>query len=154
MHPNGELIEDFYRGFAAKDPAPMVAAYSDRARFTDPVFPDLSADQARGMWRMLTGRAKDLEVTFRDVTADDQRGRAHWEAHYTFLATGRKVHNIIDAEFEFDGGKIVRHVDRFDFWRWSRMALGPSGVLLGWTPFLQKKVQSTARKQLDKFLAG
>jgi hypothetical protein len=137
MHPNGELIQNFYRAFAVKDPGPMVAAYSDRARFTDPVFPDLSADQARGMWRMLTGRAKDLEVTFS-----------------TFLATGRKVHNIIDAEFEFDGGKIVRHVDRFDFWRWSRMALGPSGVLLGWTPFLQKKVQVTARKQLDKFLAG
>ena|SRR5688572_15799662 len=154
MHPNGELIQNFYRAFAAKDPGPMAAAYSDRARFTDPVFQDLSADEARGMWRMLTGRAKDLEVTFRDVTADDRRGTAHWEATYTFLATGRKVHNIIDAEFDFDGGKIVKHIDRFDFWRWSRMALGPSGVLLGWTPFLQKKVQATARKQLDKFLAG
>jgi hypothetical protein len=131
----------------------MAVAYSDQARFSDPVFTDLSADEARGMWRMLTGRAKDLEVSFGGISADDESGRAHWEAHYTFLATGRKVHNIIDAEFEFQNGKILRHVDRFDFWRWSRMALGPSGVLLGWTPFLKKKVQSTARGQLDKFLS-
>ena len=152
MHPNGELIQTFYTAFAAKDPEPMARAYSESARFSDPVFPDLSAEQARGMWRMLTGRAKDLEIVFSDVSADDRRGRAHWEAHYTFTATGRKVHNVIDAEFEFADGKIVRHVDRFDFWRWSRMALGASGVLLGWTPVLKKKVQANARKQLDRFL--
>jgi hypothetical protein len=154
MHPNAELIERFYRAFAAKDPEPMVKAYADAARFSDPVFPDLSAAEARGMWRMLTGRAKDLEITFRDVSADDRRGRAHWEARYTFTATGRSVHNVIDAEFELADGRIVRHVDRFDFWRWSRMALGPSGTLLGWTPFLQRKVQTNAKKQLEKFLAS
>ncbi len=153
MHANAELIDRFYRGFAAKDPGPMISAYGESARFSDPVFPNLDASQARGMWRMLTARAKDLDITFRDVTADDRIGSAHWEAIYTFTGTGRRVHNVIDAEFEFDAGKIVRHVDRFDFWRWSRMALGPSGILLGWTPMLQKKVQATARKGLEKFLA-
>jgi hypothetical protein len=152
MHANGELIETFYRAFAAKDAEPMAAAYADVASFSDPVFPNLSAAEARGMWRMLTARAKDLELTFGGVSADEKSGRAHWEAKYTFTATGRQVHNIIDAEFDFADGKIIRHVDRFDFWRWSRQALGPSGVLLGWTPMLQKKVQATARKGLDRFL--
>ena len=153
MHANSALIERFYTAFAARDAEPMAACYADSARFSDPVFPDLTAEEARGMWRMLTSRAKDFELTFRDVSADDRRGRAHWEASYLFSATGRRVHNVIDAEFEFDGGKIVRHVDRFDFWRWSRMALGPVGLMLGWSPLLEKKVRSNAKKQLDRFLA-
>ena len=63
------------------------------------------------------------------------------------------MHNIIDAEFEFKDGKIFRHDDQFDFWRWSRQALGPAGLLLGWTPILRNKVQKTARKGLEDFIA-
>jgi len=59
---------------------------------------------------------------------------------------------IIDAEFEFRDGKILRHRDRFDFHRWSRQALGTSGLLLGWTPLLRNKVRSTARGSLEKFM--
>jgi hypothetical protein len=153
MHANAELIERFYTAFAAQDAEPMAASYADSARFSDPVFPNLDAQEARGMWRMLTQRAQEFSLEFSHVSADDARGRAHWEAKYLFSGTGRHVHNIIDAEFEFANGKIVRHVDRFDFWRWSRMALGPTGILLGWTPMLQKKVQATARKNLNRFLA-
>ena len=54
---------------------------------------------------------------------------------------------VDDGAGEDEAGKIVRHIDRFDFWRWSRMALGPAGLLLGWTPLLHKKVQAKARAQ-------
>ena len=40
-----------------------------------------------------------------------ETGRAHWEADYTFSSTGRKVHNVIDATFEFEGGLIRAHRD-------------------------------------------
>ena len=83
------------------------------------------------MWRMLAGRAADLRVESSAFTASDTTGSAHWEAWYTFTATGRPVHNVIDAEFAFAGGGITRHVDRFDLYRWSRQALGARGVLLG-----------------------
>ena len=36
------------------------------------------------MWRMLTGRAQDLEVTLAEHDADAERGSAHWLADYTF----------------------------------------------------------------------
>ena len=62
------------------------------------------------------------------------------------------MHNAIDATFEFRDGLIVRHVDRFDFWRWSRQALGPIGLLLGWTPILRRKVRRTVRRTLDAYL--
>lgn len=150
MHPNQTLLNEFYTAFARRDAATMVSAYADSARFSDPVFPDLDADRVRAMWTMLLARGKDLEVTFRDIQADDVRGRAHWEATYTFGSTGRRVHNVIDAAFEFQDGKIVRHVDSFDLWRWSRMALGLKGALLGWTPLVRNKVRATAARQLAK----
>ncbi len=143
MHPHARLITDFYEAFDAHDAEKMALLYHDDAAFSDPVFPQLDADGARDMWRMLC-ESDDLAVDVSDVEADDERGKARWDAYYTFTATGRKVHNIIFAEFEFRDGLIVRHDDRFDFWRWSRQALGAPGIFLGWTPILRRKVQKMA----------
>lgn len=147
-----ELIEHFYSSFARLDAEAMVSCYHDRVSFSDPVFPKLDAREARGMWRMLCARAKDLSLSFSKVQASGDRGSAHWEAHYTFSATGRKIHNIIEAEFRFADGKIIEHTDRFDFYRWIRQALGLPGVLLGWTPMMQTKVRSRARARLAQYL--
>jgi hypothetical protein len=103
------------------------------------------------MWRMLTERGADLEIVFSGIEADDTRGKAHWEATYTFSATGRKVHNVIDATFRFEDGLIREHQDVFDFYAWTRMALGPMGVLLGWSGFLQNKVRDQAETGLQKW---
>lgn len=151
MHENARLVTEFYEAFARRDAEAMVRAYADDVRFSDPVFPELKGERARDMWRMLCERGKDLEIEFRDVRADDAKGSAHWEARYTFSVTGRSVHNVIDASFVFSGGKIVEHVDSFDLWRWTRMALGPTGTLLGWTPLVQNKVRKTAEKGLEAY---
>jgi hypothetical protein len=107
----------------------------------------LNGEHARNMWRMLAARATDLDVIFSNVTDES----AHWEARYTFSQTGRRVHNIIDARFQFKDGKIARHDDVFDFWRWSRQALGPAGVMLGWTPILRNAVRKRALAGLAAF---
>jgi len=153
MHPNAALIERFYRAFQNKDGAAMAACYHPDVQFSDPVFTDLRGPHAGAMWRMLTERGKDLKLEFRDVRADDRKGAAHWEAWYTFTGTGRKVHNIIDAEFEFRDGKIVRHIDRFDLHRWAGQALGLPGKLLGGTGYLQNKVRAQAAKGLAQYEA-
>lgn len=153
MHPNAQRITDFYEAFARSDGDAMATAYAPDATFSDPAFVGLRGEQVGGMWRMLTGRAKDLRVEFSAVQADDATGSAHWEAWYTFSATGRKVHNIIEARFTFEDGLIKTHVDTFGFYRWSRQALGFPGLLLGWSGFLRRKVQGQARKGLDQFLA-
>jgi ketosteroid isomerase-like protein len=153
MHTNAQLLTGFYEAFQRQDGAAMAACYHADAHFTDPVFPDLRGDGPGAMWRMLCGQAKDLTIEFSGIDADDATGSAHWEAHYTFSMTGRKVHNIIDAAFTFQDGLILRHVDTFDFWRWSRMALGAPGLLLGWTPIVRGKVQGQAAKNLERFRA-
>jgi SnoaL-like domain len=129
----------------------MAAAYHRDIHFSDEVFTNLRGPQAAAMWRMLCDRAEDLKIEFSDIDADNRSGRAHWEAWYTFTTTGRKVHNVIEARFEFRDGRIVRHRDAFDFWRWSRQAIGPVGVLLGWTSFLKKRVRREAARNLDRF---
>lgn len=152
MHPNAELLTGFYRAFAAKDGAAMASAYAPDAQFSDPVFTDLRGPEVGAMWQMLCARATDLRVEASGISADDLNGRAHWEAWYTFTKTGRQVHNVIDATFEFRDGKIVTHRDSFDLWRWAGMALGLSGKLLGWTPFLQNAVRKEARAGLAKYM--
>ncbi len=152
-HPNAELVDGFYRAFAAHDAEAMARCYAPNVRFSDPVFVGLEGEEAGDMWRMLCGRAADLRVEHRDVVADDEKGSAHWEAWYTFSATGKKVHNVIDARFRFADGLIVEHEDSFDFGAWSRQAIGLPAVLLGWTGVIQKKARSGARAQLAHFSA-
>ena len=100
-------------------------------------------------------RLENFYNAFARLDADARGGKAHWEADYRFSATGRMVHNVIDGVFEFsEHGLITRHRDRFDFWAWSRQALGTPGWLLGWTPFLRQKVRAQAAANLQKFLAS
>ena len=152
MHPHAELIARFYRAFAARDAETMAACYTPDVVFEDPAFGELHGAEAGGMWRMLASRAKDLAVTASDIQADDTSGAARWEAIYTFTQTGRRVHNRISARFRFRDGLICEHRDYFDFWAWSRQALGPAGLLLGWTPLLRNKVRTQARANLRRYL--
>jgi ketosteroid isomerase-like protein len=131
MHPHAVLINRFYEAFTERDGAGMSECYHPEIEFSDPVFPQLRGEQAGNMWRMLCERGKDLRVEYRDVEANDASGQAHWEAWYTFSATGKKVHNIIEARFAFRDGKILRHRDAFSFYAWARQALGATGLILG-----------------------
>lgn len=153
MNANVETLRRFYEAFSRRDAATMAGCYAADVQFSDPVFTDLRGAQAGLMWKMLCERGKDLRIEFRDLQADDSVGRAHWEAWYTFSATGRKVHNVIDASFTFRDGKIAKHTDRFDLYRWARQALGAPGILLGWTPMLQGKVRAMAAKGLADYQA-
>lgn len=143
-----EVITSLYTAFAARDHEAMARCYTPDAHFSDPVFPDLHGPAVAALWRMLCRRATDLRIAFRDVTISGERGSAHWEAWYTYSATGRPVHNVIDATFTLKGGLIARHVDRFDPYAWARQALGARGVLLGWTPPVQAAIRRGAARAL------
>jgi ketosteroid isomerase-like protein len=152
MHPNADLITKFYSAFQTHDAQGMNACYHPGIVFSDPAFGTLSGNEVTNMWRMLCERGKDLDVEFGDVHADNERGSAHWEAWYTFSRSNRRVHNKIEASFAFQDGKIIRHSDRFNLWRWSSMALGPLGTFLGWTPFVQSTIRRQARHSLERFM--
>lgn len=147
-----------YAAFARLDGDVMAACHAEAARFTDEVFDLQGRQQPGGLWRMLCSAAgakapADWKMETSGISEQGGRGRAHREARCRFSATGRLVHHSIEAEFEFDkAGLILRHRDRFDFWRWARQALGTPGLLLGWASFLRAKVRAQAAPDLQCFL--
>ncbi|HSS31847.1 MAG TPA: nuclear transport factor 2 family protein [Solirubrobacterales bacterium] len=148
---NKATIERLYAAFAECNGTAMTACYSPGAHFRDPAFGDLEGEDIGAMWRMLTGRAKDLEIELREHDAGEQSGTAHWIARYTF-STGRPVVNDIQASFRFaDDGLIADHVDEFDFRRWAKQALGPSGNLVALLPPLRSKARAKALEQLTSY---
>ena len=148
-----KLIETFYTAFANLDAETMTNCYHDKIIFEDPAFGELKGEKAKNMWRMLCEgqKGKGFIVDVSDIKSDDKKGSAHWEAHYVFMKTGRKIHNKIDAEFVFKDGKIIRHTDHFNIHNWSKQALGVKGVLLGWTGFFKKKLNAQTNKLLSDF---
>ncbi len=147
------IIERFYKAFEALDPEAMAACYHKDIRFEDPAFGNLKGEHAGNMWRMLCNsqKGKDFVVEASNFSYKNGIGRANWEAHYDFSQTGRRVHNIVEAEMLFKDGKIIRHVDDFHLYRWSRQALGLTGTLIGWTPFFKKKLNQQTNQLLRKF---
>lgn len=148
-----ELITRFYTAFQQRDWQTMNSCYHAEATFCDPAFRNLNNKEVRAMWHMLCLNARDFSLTFSDVIADEKTGQCRWTASYIFSKTGRNVVNDIRADFTFKDELILTHTDTFDLWKWSRQALGPSGILLGWSALVQNKVNNNARKSLARFMA-
>jgi ketosteroid isomerase-like protein len=148
---NRATIERLYAAFGQCNGAAMTACYAPGAHFRDPAFGDLEGDEIGAMWRMLTGRATDLEIELQEHEAGEESGIAHWIARYTF-STGRPVVNDVHARFRFaPDSRIADHVDEFDFRNWAKQALGPSGHLVALLPPLRSKARAKALEQLAAY---
>lgn len=147
------LLERFYAAFARRDYQGMSACYHPSVSFRDPIF-KLKGKKVSAMWHMLCEAGKDMRIEVSGIRAADGKGRARWVATYPFSATGRKVVNVVDSRFLFRDGLILDERDDFSFWNWSRQALGPAGLFLGWMPRLLQTVQEKANAKLDAFLAA
>jgi hypothetical protein len=151
INPMKGLIETFYTAFQNKDAETMVSCYHDDIIFCDPAFGELKAGDAKAMWRMLCRNASDLRIEFSDINASFKKGSVHWEAWYTFSRTGRKVHNIVNTEFEFKDSKIIKHIDSFNLHKWATQAFGLKGRILGGTNFFKNKLNKQTNKMLRDF---
>lgn len=149
---SAQVARAFYDAFKQKDFRTMQGLYADSATFSDPAFVGLNAQQVRAMWEMLISRGKDLQLTYQILEEKGSQVKTEWIATYTFSQTGRKVVNKIVADMTIENGLIVKHIDSFSFHKWASQALGTVGLLLGWTGFLRKKVQTKARQGLDIFM--
>lgn len=148
-----QLIKNFYQSLSDLDPEGMISNYHDEVEFEDPAFGKLKGERAKNMWRMLCNSQKGqhFKVSVSEISFDNGVGKALCRAEYFFGKTNRKVNNIISAEFRFRDGKIIEHRDRFDLHRWSRQALGFTGLLLGWTGFFKRKLNRQTNKWLSDF---
>lgn len=147
------LIEKFYTAFKNLDAETMATCYHKEIVFRDPAFGTLKGINAKNMWRMLceNQKEKNFKVTFSNIACADEKVTTHWEAYYIFSKTGRRVHNVIDAEFEFKDGLIIKHTDNFNLYLWSKQAFGLTGFFIGWTHFFKKKLQIQTNAMLTKY---
>jgi hypothetical protein len=152
MNQNETTIHKFYSAFANSDDKTMCECYHPNIQFQDPVFGILNRNDVCNMWKMLIEKSKgNIKIEFSDIKADESSGSAKWIATYNFSKTNRKVVNVIQAQFQFQDGLIIRHSDNFDIWKWSKQALGFKGILLGWTGFMQKQIQKQALSSLKSY---
>jgi hypothetical protein len=150
---NSLLIQKFYTAFANFNAEEMASCYHKDAIFEDPAFGKLNQKEVISMWKMLLERSKgNLKIEFSDVVTNEKSGSANWIATYIFSQTNRKVVNIIDAKFEFEGGLIIKHTDHFDFYKWTKQAFGLKGYLLGRSNFMRNKVRQNAKKSLQNYI--
>jgi ketosteroid isomerase-like protein len=149
------LVKRFYDAFAGLDIDAMLACLHPEITFSDPLFPNLRKGQVFEMWRMLLSSAarhpEDFQLSYEFVFIEDRKAQVHWQAQYRYGGR-RKVQNKVLATLTFWDGKIVRHVDGFNFYAWGRQALGPLGLILGWSPKFRASVQAAAKKQLSAYM--
>ena len=152
---NEETINRFYTAFQQLDFATMQSCYHNEAVFNDPAFGLLDVNEVRAMWEMLCKRAKDFSLHYGNIKVlDEEYTTTNWTASYLFSKSGRRIVNKITAHMKFKDGLIIEHTDAFDIYRWCRQAFGLTGLLLGWTSFMHKKIQKQARAGLQKFMNG
>jgi ketosteroid isomerase-like protein len=152
MTSNEQLIHKFYTAFANADAKAMCDCYHKEIEFEDPAFGKLQGKDVCKMWNMLIEKSKgDIKIEYSAIHADEYSGTAKWIATYNFSKTNRKVINKVHSEFHFSNGKIVKHTDSFDIWKWSKQALGFKGLLLGWTGFMQRQIQKQANTTLKNY---
>jgi SnoaL-like domain len=152
MINNEDVIVKFYTAFANANVEKMCECYHPNVQFNDPAFGFLNGNEVFQMWRMLIERSNgNIKIDFSNINANEHLGSARWIATYRFSKTNRKVVNRIAAKFLFKDGLIIKHTDDFDIWKWSRQAFGIKGILLGWTGFMQNKIQQQARMSLKKY---
>ena len=147
------LLRKYFDAFARLDGETMASCYHASASFSDPVFPDLRGERVGWRWRMLARGARDMQLTWDVLFADERKAQVRWQARYRLADGGRAVTNEVLSTLALWDETIVRQVDEFDFWRWSRSSLGLAGLALGWMPAVRAAAQREALAQLDRYIA-
>ena len=151
---HADPITAFYAAFTRSDGEAMAACYAPDVVFEDPAFGRLTGRDPGDMWRMLCSGSGSPTVTFDVVESGPTSGTVRWTADYVFGPRRRPVHNEVVARLTVRDGLVVEHHDTFSFPTWARQALGLPGLLLGWSPLLQRKVRAGARERLAAYQAA
>lgn len=151
---NSQIVTQFYTAFAKGNAQQMLQHYAEEVTFYDPAFGQLTHQQPHAMWKMLTSRfTNETTIEFTLLEEKDNTVIVAWTAHYQFGPTKQWVTNRVTSTLQLKNGKIFHHRDDFNLWKWSIQALGLPGFLLGWTPFMQKKIQQNTNSLLQKYIA-
>ena len=143
-----EIAIKFYDAFSAANIDVLKQLYDKKLIFNDNIFVNLDYNETISMWSSLLVGNKNMSIKYEIKKYSEKYVEVEWIADYLFTSTNRNIKNIILAKMEIDQGKIINHTDNFDFYKWSQMAFGITGVLIGWTSFFKNKVRTEAYNKL------
>jgi len=146
-----DVLNTFLRALAQRDVEAMIRCYTTTATYHSPIFPQVEGDTLTATWQWFCAKAPDLTMVVDEQAFEANTARVQWTATYTFPKTGRPVVQVTDSIFVFEGPQLCRHEDRFDLHRWSHMALGPLGRVLGGRRWLQRSLQRAAAERVARF---
>ena len=153
MENNEKIIHRFYSAFQKLDYKTMQDCYRFDVVFSDPVFGLLQNGEPQAMWQMLCIRAADFSLTFENIKLiDDEYANCDWTATYLFSASKKKIVNRVKAHIKIVDGKIIEHTDQFNLYSWAKQAFGFTGILFGWSSWMQNKIKHNARVSLKNFI--
>ena len=151
-YAHAAVIRKLYQSFQNHDGKAMASVYHRDATFEDPAFGKLKGKEIGDMWTFLLELSQgQIAIRYSQVDVQNGIGKAHWDADYRFSLTGFLIDNHIDSRFSFKDGLIYSQTDDFDFHRWSALAIGLPGQLLGGTPFLKTYFQTQVRQRLAQW---
>ena len=148
MHAHEALLQKLYSCLKRKDHAGMAECYHPDAEFQDIAFTLKGRKSIHAMWHMIS--TTDLRAEFKVQHADERSGTVNLVDDYTFKDTGRPVHNVIQSEFQFRDGLIIRHHDKCNALKWGIQALGPVKGVLSW--LVPSSRRAKAKEKLDAFI--
>lgn len=151
-----QTVKRFFHAQSLGDWQSMARCYHDQASFCDPLFPDLRSDRIVHRLYMLYSREsqqriRDPQLDFKIIFADERKVQVEWVHEYQ--QGERTIKNQGLSTLALWDDLIVRHVDEFKFADWAKQSLGIRGLFLGRLESFQRRVQRSARVQLDE-MAG
>lgn len=149
MLNNNEIVARFYTAFSKLNAAEMLDCYEADILYNDPIFGLLQADKVHAMWQMICNNASNMSCNFGNIQqVDDEYITCNWKTSYFFKPLNKRVVYDAKAYMKIVNGKITEHSDGYRLSTWIRKTYGFPGMLLGWSGFMQKKVQKRYRLQL------
>ena len=151
MNQNEATIHRFFTAYQNKEYTTMQNCYSEDAVYNNPIYGLNDTEHVKAMWEMICKTNKEESLHFENIELlDHEYATCDWSLVYYY--TNRRINNKIKSYLRLENGLIIEHTDAFDLYKWTRMAFGLTGSLIGWSNFFQKRIQKSTRKKLSEFI--
>ncbi len=142
-----DLVKQFYDALNRGDYKFVNRLYHSDARYKDEIF-DFQGAEIHALWYSATRPEMKLFAKLESIHEENDKVVTEWIMTYTLDVINRRISLREKGTFVFQGEKIIKHTDEYDFWSWCTQAFGIIGRALGWSVWLQNRVKKQARKSV------
>ena len=147
MVKNSDKVKDFFKALNQGDYKSANELYHPNAIYEDEIF-SFKGFEIHALWYTATRPGMDMSADCISIEEVGDKVICIWKMSYTIDSINRKIELQEKATFFFDGDKVIKHIDEYDFWSWCIQAFGLPGRLFGWSKWLRNRVRFQAKKSV------